>query len=60
MPLFVVYASHAALRGHALGARLRGGRGVAAVLLLVFFLAVCVPHFREDGALMWATGSYFE
>ena len=62
MPLWIVFAAHGA-RSAASGALwegLRGARGLVAALLLLGLFAVCVPHFRTDGLLMWQTGSYFD
>jgi 4-amino-4-deoxy-L-arabinose transferase-like glycosyltransferase len=62
MPLWSVFAAHG-IRSAASGTLwegLRGARGLVAALLLLALFAVCVPHFRADGLLMWQTGSYFE
>jgi 4-amino-4-deoxy-L-arabinose transferase-like glycosyltransferase len=60
MPLLMIYASHAALHAPRLLGGLRGRRALAAAAALLFFLGVCIPHFRADGAALWSTGSYLE
>ncbi len=57
MPLLIVYASYAALRWRTLSARLAGRKWIAPALILLFFLAVCVPHFVETTIPLWLRGS---
>ncbi len=60
MPIFIIYAAHLMRNSRGLLDRLRGPQSFAAALLLLFFFAVCIPHFYANGLLMWETGSYFE
>ena len=49
MPLLIVYASYALIRGRSLGRDLRGWRWIAPAAVLLFFFAVCVPYFVAFG-----------
>jgi 4-amino-4-deoxy-L-arabinose transferase-like glycosyltransferase len=60
MPLALVFACRAALEGRALGARLSRGARFAALALLVYFLAWCVPYFADDAVALWMRGTYVE
>ena len=53
MPLVIVYASHAVFERHPLS---RNALAAVAATLL-FFFAVCVPHFRADAERLWRYGS---
>jgi hypothetical protein len=57
MPLLVVYASAAVADWPQLRRQLTGARLVAALLVLLFFFAVCVPAFAPEARKLWASGA---
>jgi 4-amino-4-deoxy-L-arabinose transferase-like glycosyltransferase len=57
VPLLLAYASHAALRPREVAARLRGGARLAALALLLLFVALSLPRFLADAAPLWSRGA---
>lgn len=56
MPLAMAYASYALLHFGELRQRLRGPVLLAPLVLLLFYLGVCLPHFAPIAAKLWTWG----
>ena len=56
--LLIPYAAYAILHWREIPQRLRGGRWLVPAVILVWFLALCVPYFFSDAVSLWARGTY--
>ena len=60
MPLMIIFAASAIVRGPALWNDLEKPARAGALGILLIFGALCVPYFHPDAASLWRVGTYVD